>query len=319
MSIGPGGDFTNLPQAIIAMRSSRGPQAHTIHAWGPAELVVAAASSASRIIFSPQCLVKRSSLTWINFVLRRRRVEIVLPSAALRDSLFERGIANSNCEIIHPGVELDRLCEPDANLRADLGLATSDMVLLAPGESTNEAAHHSSVWSTAILHFLDERYRLLIWGRGPCVRALNRFTRSGRHEKILVQAEQRLGRPVDFEKIISLASAAIVSAEASAPMLPVFICMAAGLPIVAAESAATDEFLKDNVTALIEPGSTPRRLAQRVLDLYSNPSLRRDIADAARAEVREKYSAARFVENWKQIYGRLGSADSRAASLACVS
>jgi glycosyltransferase involved in cell wall biosynthesis len=319
MSIGPGGDFTNLPQAILAMRSNRGPKANTIHAWGPAELIAAAASSASRIIFSPQCPVNRSWLPWIKFVLRRRRIELVFPSATLRDSFIERGITSDDCQVIYPGVDLDRLGEPDAGLRVDLGLAESDLVLLAPGESTSQAAHRSSIWSTAILHFLDERYRLLVWGRGPSVESLSRFARSGRHERVLVQAERQLQRAIDFEQIIPSADAAIVSAEGLAPTLPLFICMAAGLPVVAARTPATDEFLKDTVTALIEPTSTPRRLAQRVLDLQSDASLKRDIAEAARAEAREKYSEVRFVENWHQLYGRFDSDDSRATARASAS
>jgi glycosyltransferase involved in cell wall biosynthesis len=317
MSIGPGGDFTNLPQAIIAMRSARGPRAHIVHTWGPAELIAAAASPASRIIFSPQSPVNRTP--WINLVLRRRRVEMVCPTAALRSFLIERGIADSQCEVIHPGVDLDRLLEPDPNLRADLGLTESDIVLLAPGESTIEAEHRSSVWSTAILNFLDPRYRLLIWGRGPCIKSLIRFTHSGRHDHLLVQAEKRLHRVIDFEQIIPAANAATVSAQALAPILPLFICMAAGLPVVAAQTPATDEFLKDNVTALIEPSGNPRRLAQRVLDLQADPQLRRNIAEAAQAEARERFSAARFIENWQKFYGRLGSEDSRAAARASAS
>lgn len=311
MSIGPGGDFTNLPQAIIAMRSSRGPRARIVHAWGPAELVAAAASPSSRIIFSPQSPVNRTWRPWIKLVLRRRRVEIVCPTATLRNVLIERGTADDQCHVIHPGVDFDRLCEPDANLRADLGLAESDLVLLAPGESTSEAAHRSSIWSAAILHFLDERYRLLTWGRGPCVRSLGRFTRSGRHGDLLIQAEKRLHRALDFEQIIPAADAAIVSAQALAPILPLLICMAGGLPIVAARTPASDEFLKDNVTALIEPSSNPRRLAQRVLDLQTDPSLKRSIAEAARIEARKRFSAASFIENWQEFYGRLGSDDSR--------
>jgi glycosyltransferase involved in cell wall biosynthesis len=319
MSIGPGGDFTNLPQAIIAMHSLRGPRAHITHAWGPAELVAAAASRSSRIIFSPQFPVNRSWLPWINLVLRRRRVEIVYPSVTLQNIFIERGMAGDRSHVIHPGVDLDRLSNPDDNVRAELGFADSDVVLLAPGESTSEAAHRSSVWSTAILNFLDGRYRLLTWGRGPCVESLGRFTRSGRHDHLLVQAEKKLRRAIDFEQIIPAASAAIVSAEAASPMLPVFICMAAEIPIVAAKTLASDEFLKDNVTALIEPSSNPRRLAQRILDLPTNPSLKRSIVDAARIEARDRFPAARFVANWQKVYGRLGSDDSRAAALAASS
>jgi len=127
----------------------------------------------------------------------------------------------------------------------------------------------------------------------------------------LIQAEKRLHRALDFEQIIPAADAAIVSAQALAPILPLLICMAGGLPIVAARTPASDEFLKDNVTALIEPSSNPRRLAQRVLDLQTDPSLKRSIAEAARIEARKRFSAASFIENWQEFYGRLGSDDSR--------
>jgi glycosyltransferase involved in cell wall biosynthesis len=73
------------------------------------------------------------------------------------------------------------------------------------------------------------------------------------------------------------------------------------------------------VTALIEPSSNPRRLAQRVLDLQADPQLRGNIAEAAKAEARERFSAARFIENWQKFYGRLGSEDSRAAARASAS
>jgi glycosyltransferase involved in cell wall biosynthesis len=299
------------------MRSLGGPRAHTVHAWGPAELIAAAASPASRIIFSPQSAVKRTAL--LKLALRRRRVEIVCPTATLRNALIESGIAGAQAHVIHPGVDLERLKGADANLRANLEVADSDIVLLAPGESTIESAHRYSIWSTAILNFLDPRYRLLIWGRGPRVASLLRFTQAGRHDHVLLQAEKQLQRSVDFEQVVAVADAAIVSAQPLAPILPLLICMAAGLPIVAAKSRATDEFLQDNVTALIEPTRNPRRLAQRVLDLHADPSLKRDIAEAARTIAREQFSAARFVENWQQFYGRVGSDDSRAAARAAAS
>lgn len=319
-SIGPGGDFTNVTQAIIALRSSCRPHARIAHAWGPAELIAAAASGFPRIIFSPQAPVSRSWLPWINFVLRCRRVEIVCPTAVLRNVFVEHGAPANRCHVIFPGVDFDRLRRPDARLRADLGLADSDLVLLAPGESAREAAHRQSIWSTAILNFLDARYRLLIWGRGTCAESLNQFIRFVRRENLLVQAEKRLGTAVDFEQIIPAADAAIVSARAFAPTLPIFICMAAGLPIVAVKTAASAEFLKDNVTALMEPSANPRRLAQRVLDLQQDGALRSRIIRAARTAAQERLSAAQFIANWQDVYRRLvGSGDSCSIARACAS
>jgi glycosyltransferase involved in cell wall biosynthesis len=317
-SIGPGGDFTSVPQAIVAMRSSTLPRPDVAHAWGPAELIAAAASGFERIIFSPQRIVSRTWIPWIEFVLRRRRVEIVCPTTALRNAFLARGVSAHKCRVIFPGVDFDRLRGPDDELRADLGLAHTDMVLLVPGESVREACHRQSVWSVGILNFLDERYRLLTWGRGVCADSLTRFA----HQRgnLLTQAEKRLGRAVDFEQITGAADAAIVSANALAPMLPVLICMAAGLPVVAVKTMASSEFLEDNITGLLEPSASPRRLAERVLDLRRDAALRSKIVGAARTMVHERFSAAQFISNWRKVYRRLlGSEDSCSSARACAS
>ncbi len=318
-SIGRGGDFTNVPQAIVKLRSFCLPPAHIAHAWGTAELIAAAASGFPRIIFSPRAPVSGTWLPWINFILRSRRVEIVCPTAALRDVFVERGAPADRCHVILPGVDSDRLPKPDARIRADLGFADSDLVLLAPGESVREAAHRQAIWATAILNVLDPRYRLLIWGRGTCAESLNQFTRSSRCENLLIQAEKRLGTAVDFEQIIPAADAAIVSAQPFAPTLPVFVCMAAGLPVVAVKTMACAEFLQDNVTALLEPSANPRRLAQRILDLQQDRALRSRIVRAARTTAQERLSAGRFIANWQDIYRRLlGTGDSRFAAEVCA-
>jgi glycosyltransferase involved in cell wall biosynthesis len=307
MSIGPGGDFINLPHAVISLRFSRRPHSDIVHAWGPRELIAAAALGFSHIIFSPQAPMDRTWLPWINLVLRRRRVEIVCPTAAMRNVFVERGMPGDRCHVITPGVDFDRLAGSNTRIRADLGLADSDLVLLAPGESTSEMAHREAIWSAGILSFLDGRYRLLTWGRGPCVQSLMHFARSTRQEHLVTYAEQRLGRPVDFEQLIPAADAAIVSAGTLAPTLPVFICMAGGLPVVAVKTAASVEFLEDNVNALMESSATPRALAQRVLDLQKDGALRQRITQVALTAARERYSAARFIQNWKSFYGRLAA------------
>ena len=161
---------------------------------------------------------------------------------------------------------------------------------------------------------------MLIWGRGTCAESLSHFTRSTRKENLLVHAENRLGKTVDFEQIIPAANAAIVAAHAFAPMLPVFDCMAAGLPIVAVKMSASAEFLEDNVTALMEPGDNPRRLAQRVLDLQQDEALRSKMIRAAQVAAQERFSATQFIANWQDVYRRLAaSEDSCSVARACAS
>ncbi|MGA2443593.1 MAG: glycosyltransferase family 4 protein [Tepidisphaeraceae bacterium] len=303
--LGPGGDFGNLPVAIFRLRYSGLTRTHIAHAWGPAELVVAAGAGFPRIIFSPQGLIHPKWLRWIDAIFRRREVEIVCPTSALKDAFISRGAPAGRCQVISPAVDVSRFNGSREKLRASLGLADSDMVLLAPGESIREVFHEYSMWAAAILHVLDPQWRFLIWGRGPMVDSLKRFAATVGRDSLLVDAEKRLGRSVDFEQIASVADAALVFADAMAPVLPLSTCMAAGVPIVAAETASSREFLQDETTALLEPSATPRKLAQRMLALQKDPALRRKIAEAARIQAIDRFSVARYVADWRRIYSCL--------------
>jgi len=81
--------------------------------------------------------------------------------------------------------------------------------------------------------------------------------------------------------------------------------MAAGLPIVAAETAGSRELLQDQITGLLEPSATPRKLAQRMLALQKDPALRRQIAEAARVQAVDRFSVARYVADWRRVYTHL--------------
>jgi len=300
MAIGPGGRFSNPPRAILALRARKMPQTHIAQAWGPAELIVAAMSGFSRIVFSPQSEIPDKWAGFVGAILRRRPVEIVLPSAALRKFFVDRNAPE--CRVISPGVDFARVRPANPRLRAELGLADSDLVLLAAGESTREAMHRRCVWSTAILSVVNERYRLLTWGRGPSVGALARFAKAQQREHILVQTEKVLTRSVEFEDLAAISDFAIMSARPVASILCEHICMAAGLPIVAAAGDASNGFLQDRVTALVEAYPTPRRLAQCILDLQKDAVLRSAISKAAQSTAREHLSIERFAGEWRRVY-----------------
>jgi len=301
-SLGPGGDFGNLPVAIVRLRYSGLTNTHIVQAWGPAELVAAAGAGFSRIIFSPQGPIHPKWWRWIGAIFRRREVEIVCPTSALRDILISRGAPADGCRVISPAVDVSRFNGSGRKLRASLGLADSDIVLLAPGESIRQVFHRYSLWAAAILHVLDPQWRLLIWGRGPMVESLERFAATVGRDRLLIDVEKRLGRAVEFEQVACAADAALVFADAMAPVLPMSTCMAAGVPIVAAETAGSREFLQDEITALLEPSATPRKLAQRMLALQKDAALRRKIAEAARVQAIDRFSVARYVADWRRVY-----------------
>jgi glycosyltransferase involved in cell wall biosynthesis len=309
ISIGPGGKYQNLLEAIFRLRCAGYDQTHIVHAWGPAELLAAAAAGFSNLVFSPQARIHPKWWKWIELILRNRDVRVVCPTLFVQRTFISHGANPDRCRVIYPAVDAGRLNGTDPEIRARLGLAETDLVLLAAGESFRDASHTSALWAAAILNFLNPRYRLLVWGRGPMVESMRRFARVAASDHLLVTAESVIGGEIDFEQIVPAADMVLFCARSPSPILPLGVCLSAGLPVVASESAETREFLQDDVNALVEPSVNPRCLAQRVRELQNDPSARQRLAQAAHSTGADRFSVATFCEEWRNVYSAMNGKD----------
>ncbi len=302
-TIGRGGDFRSLPMAAIGLR---GNDASIVHAWGQSALTAAAFAGAGRILFSPDSSLADNSIGWVRAVMNYRNVQMVCASALQQRRAVERGIPISQCHLIRPAVEFSRLAERrnDA-FRKSLRFADDDFVLLVPGESVRSAEHKLAVWTGGILNVLDSRCKILLWGQGEQASAAVLLGRQLKQESMVTSAKTKLGTPVEFEKLLTAADACLVTASLSAPILPIAICMAAALPIVSVTNYTTAELLEDRHTALMTPSPSPRLLAQRVHDLQADSTLAWSLADMARTEAYEYFSASRLLDQYRTIYRQM--------------
>jgi glycosyltransferase involved in cell wall biosynthesis len=254
------------------------------------------------IVYSPLPETRRRDVSWTRAVMGYRHIEVVCPTATLRRVHVERGVSLERCHLIRPGVEFGKVRRRrDTALRAKLGFAETDHVLLAAGESTRAAAHTDAAWAASILNILDPKYRLLLWGRGAQAAKPKRLGDSLGGAKLATLAEQVLG-PVEFEDLLPAADTVLITSIGATATLPVSIAMAAGLPVVATVTYTTSELLEDRHTALMTAPAVPRRLARRVLDLHEDASLQWSIADMARTEAYEFFSFTRFVQQFRAVY-----------------
>jgi len=182
-----------------------------------------------------------------------------------------------------------------------MGFSESDFVVLAPGESTPVANHRAAVHAVSILHVLDRSYRILLWGRGRDAPQMTWLARRLRQPSLVTLADRALGRSVDFEDLLAAADLALVTASAAAPTAPLAVCMAAGLPIAAAESTATSELLHDAKNAALVP-SRPRLLAKRVLELREDRVQATRLGRTAREDARRRFDPVRFVGEYQKLY-----------------
>ncbi|MGH7214398.1 MAG: glycosyltransferase [Tepidisphaeraceae bacterium] len=312
VTIGHGGTYPTALAAGIALRRRRhGSDATAIvHAWGGEALIVAALATRGPLVYSPAPSPSKRSVRWARAVAGHREVQVVCPTSTLRRLHVERGVALERCHLIRPGVDFARIKRRrNPALRAALGLAESDVVLLVPGESTREAHHERALWAAAILGELDPKYRLLLWGRGPRAVVCERFAVKLHQSDLAVLAEQRLGRRVEFEELLAATDIVLATPRGLVPTLPLSICMAAALPIVSTTTYTATELLANRHTALLVTKPVPRLLAQRVLELLDDRGIQWTISDMARTEAYEYFAQTRFLEQFRALYRQVAGGE----------
>ena len=306
-ALGPGFDvgvweISGVARAAIALRRETG-RTDLLHAWGTSALAAAAIWPFRHILFTPTDFPTSRQIGWIRAIAQHRDVNVICPTTTMHRALVTRGVPPQRCHLIRPGVEFGRIKRRrDRQLRTALGLDDSHHVLLAPGESTRNADHRQAAWAAAILNVLDHKTRLLLWGRGPLARSVRRFARKLGQPEMTILAQERLGRPIEFEELLPAADMPVVSATGPVPVLPICACMAAGLPIAATVSPTVAELLEDRHTALMTRAGVPRLLAQRILELRGDSRAQWSLADMARTEAFEYFSLTRFLDQHRTVY-----------------
>ena len=305
-SIGRGGDYRNAVHAAFSFRFGGGLEFDLIHAWDVTALI-ASLGAALPTVFSPQVPFTRQLANWTRIAAPRQTVHMITATHAQRASWLKLGAPAERCHAVPPAI--DPAGAPwtgNARLRQQLGYTPDDYVVLVPGETTRASEHRRALWAISILHVLDERWRVLLWGKGPDLEITRSLAKRLGQRRLLATAEQTLGRSLEFDELIGAADAAMVPARREPSTVPILMCMAGGLPIVAAASPCAHEILREGQTGLMVSDGAPRSLARAMLRLREDPELGRRLADAAARDVTTRFSAAQFVHHMRQIYWAAG-------------
>lgn len=276
-----------------------------IHAWSLGGLLAAAFVAKKPIVFSPPTDLSRSAHQWVRPAVLRRDVQVACSSAVQQRRMVEAGLPAPRLHVISPGVEGDQPAARDDALRQALGFKENDFILLAAGESTRAARHEHAVWAGSILHVIDERNKLLLWGEGPtAVRAATQGRRMNQ-PKLCRVAKEILNRRIEFDDLLPACDAVLAPADGDVAPLLLMQAMAAGRPIVGTSTPSLMELLENGRTAWLVPPTQPRQLAQHVLDLREDAARRQSIIEAARRAAIDRFPNSRFIDLFRELYRRV--------------
>jgi glycosyltransferase involved in cell wall biosynthesis len=227
---------------------------------------------------------------------------IVANSEAGKSYLISRGIKPARIKVIYNGMNLERLI-PDqrkaTQIRRQLGLSPDGMVVGMTASFSSDKDHATFIRGAKIIHQAMPQTRFALLGDGPLRPNIEDLVR----ELGLEQFVTFFGNQRDVASYLACYDIACLCADSSEGCSNAIIeGMALGKPVVATNGGGNSEVVEHTNTGLLVPMQDPGAFADAVLTCLRQPDLARDMGRRAREMVLTRFSLARMVSDYEQLY-----------------
>jgi glycosyltransferase involved in cell wall biosynthesis len=216
-------------------------------------------------------------------------------------SLVESGFPAGRVAVVNEGVEIPKRTSPEdrKHARKLWGVADNEFLFGCASAFVPEKGQRHVVEA---LRLVKERFpnaKLLLAGAGRCLPEVRDL--SVRLD--LQQAVLLPGFVKNMHEFYSALDAFAFPSEFEGLGTALQAAMAYALPVISTTRGALDEVIADGRTAIVaEPDA--KSFAAAMVRLASDPELQKQLAEAGRKEVIERFSADRMVENTLSLYER---------------
>src|SRR6266550_2942125 len=206
---------------------------------------------------------------------------------------------NAVSQARYGAVEIFPLRTPEqrSNARKHWGVRENEFLFGCVSVFVPEKGHRHLIEALPLVRALHPEVRLLLAGDGACRAELEALTK--RHRQ--AQAVLFPGFVKDVAEVYAALDAFAFPSEFEGLGTALQAAMAAGLPCISTKRGALGEVVEGDRTALVvEPNS--KEFAVAILRLINDAVLRKQLSEAGRREVKERFSEGRMVENTIAVY-----------------
>ena len=279
-----------------------------IHAHDPHGVAMAAlALSMSTQVTKPPLVASRR----VDFHLRGnalsrwkyRQVDcFVCASEAIRQMLVGDGVPGSRTVTVHEGIDIERVENTHpANLHGEFWLPhnapiVGNVAALVP----HKGQRHLIDAARLVVRQLPDA-RFVIAGEGELRPALERQIKEYHLEKHVLLA----GFRPDVLSLHKAFDIFVMSSVTEGLGTSLLDAMAAGKAIVATRAGGIPEVVADGETGILVAPRDHDAMADAIVRMLKDGTLRRQMGDAGRARARSLFSAERMVQNTLNVYQRI--------------
>lgn len=193
---------------------------------------------------------------------------------------------------------------PPADRRAmldELGVPEDAFVIGIVARLSAVKDHGTLLRAVASLRERIPALHCVLIGEGPERPAIEALAESLGIREIVHLAGERTQPP----NLHGLFDVSVLCSTTEAFPNSVLEAMAAARPVVATDVGGTPDAVRQGTTGLLVPPSDPSRLAEAILRLYDEPSLRTKLGNAGCAAARAGYSAEAVIGQVEALYTNL--------------
>lgn len=222
---------------------------------------------------------------------------IITVSNATADQFGISG-ASQKVRVIHSAVDLEEFKDPASFLDIN-GVASEDWLVAVVGTLQKRKAQDDAIRATKIAKENIPNIKLLLVGDGDAKFKdyLERIViESGLTGKVIFT-----GYREDVPQILAHCKVLLAPSWGEAFGRAAIEAMAAGIPVIGANSGGTKEIVQDGITGYLVPPCNPAEIAKKLDELYSHPEIAQKFGEHARRVVKERYSAPNCAQNIEKL------------------
>ncbi len=234
-------------------------------------------------------------------ILHPRVDGVICVSEAVRQDVLRRAWKNRKQVVtIHKGHNLEWSSKPPADL-GEFGIGADDFVVICAVNARPSKGIDIMLEAANDLAHLGNLHLLLVGKDTDAEPYSSLIARNRMRERIHV-AGFRNNAP----ELIA-ASEVLVQPSRSGEGLPraVMEAMGYGTPVVITDTGGGKEVVVDGVSGFVVPVEDPAAISRRVEQLYSDPELRRQLAENGKKNLEDQYSSARTTDKYLAYFSTL--------------